>query len=153
MKAIVASGETNPDKVNKIGGKVLGVGWKPCSDTLYIHLNVSLTTSNKEKLHLSVDTMETLDTNLLTPRNLLEIVNGIYDPLGLVAPITTRLRSAFRDLFRNGSSIEWDVPLSPGPTQKLWLDLIHMLVSWKNFLSKKHQAQQCHWKKSDCMFL
>ena len=46
LKAIVASGETNPDKVNKIGGKVLGVGWKPCSDTLYINLNVSLTTSN-----------------------------------------------------------------------------------------------------------
>ena len=88
-------------------------------DTLYINLNVSLTTSNKEKLHLSVDTMETLHTNLLTPRNLLGIVNGIYYPLGLVAPITTRLHSEFRDLFRNGSSIEWDVRLSPGPTQKL----------------------------------
>ena len=45
LKAIVVSGEANPDKVNKIGGKVLGVGWKPCPDTLYINLNVSLTTS------------------------------------------------------------------------------------------------------------
>ena len=102
LKAIVASGETNQDKVNKIDGKVLGLGWKPYSDTLYSNLNVSLTTSNKEKLHLSVDTMEILDTNLLTPRNLLRIVNGIYDPLGLVAFITTRLRTAFCDLFCDG---------------------------------------------------
>ena len=56
-------------------------------------------------------------------------MNGVYDPLGLVAPVTTRLRVAFRDLFRNGSSIEWDSPLPPGTSQSLWLHLIEMLVS------------------------
>ena len=91
------------------------------------HLFSLTTKANNRKIILSPESVVP-NTNLLTPRNLLSVVNGVYDPLGLVAPITIRLRAAFRDLFRSGSAIEWDTPLPPGPSQTLWLSLIQMLV-------------------------
>ena len=128
LKATVTSGETNQKKINKIRGKILGPGWNPSADTIYLDLIVTLKTANNEKILLSPESLLSIDTTLLTPRNLLSVVNGVYDPLGLVAPITIRLRAAFRDLFRSGSAIEWDTPLPPGPSQTLWLSLIQMLV-------------------------
>ena len=126
LKAMVASGETNQEKIKKIGGKVLGVGWNPSTDTVCISLSVSLKTPSNEKIVLSPTT--DLDESLLTPRNLLGVVNGIHDPLGLVAPLTARLRVAFRDLFQRGSKLEWDVPVS-GDCCHSWVKLIKMLVS------------------------
>ena len=38
LKAIVVSGETNQKKINKIGAKVLGLGWDPAKDTILISL-------------------------------------------------------------------------------------------------------------------
>ena len=79
LKAIVISGEANKEKLDKIGGKVLGLGWDPPTDTIYIDLDVSLTSTSKEKIVLFPANMDTLlDDNLLTPRNLLGIVNGVY---------------------------------------------------------------------------
>ena len=128
LKAIVKSGETNQGKINKIGGKVLGLVWNPSEYTVNVDLSVTLKTANNEKILLSPESVLSIETNLFTRRNLLSVVNGVYDPLGLVAPITIRLRAAFRDLFRSGSAIEWDTPLPPGPSQTLWLSLIQMLV-------------------------
>ena len=131
LKVIVTSGERNEQKIAKLGGKVLGLEWNPSLDKISIGLKVSLSTQkNKgnDKMTLSPDCLETFDKSLLTTRNLLGIVNGVYDPLGLVAPITTRLRVAFRDLFQIESPMKWDDPIPPGPCQNLWLELIHLLV-------------------------
>jgi hypothetical protein len=70
LKAIVISGETNQKKIDKIGGKVLGLGWNPTKDTIHIDFFVSLKSTSKEKIILSQASMNTLDENLLTPRNL-----------------------------------------------------------------------------------
>lgn len=59
-------------------------------------------------------------------------MNGVYDPLCLAAPITIKLRAAFRELFRHQSPIKWDCPLPPGTSQELWFDLLQMLVCAKN---------------------
>ena len=111
LKAIVTSGETNQEKINKIGGKVLGLGWNTSEDTINVDLSVTLKTANNEKILLSPESVLSIETNLFTRRNLLSVVNGVYDPLGLVAPITIRLRAAFPDLFRSDSAIERDTPL------------------------------------------
>ena len=95
---------------------------------MYVDLSVTLKTVNNEKILMSPESVLSIDTNFLTPRNLLSVVNEVNDPLGLIAPITIRLRAAFRDLFRSGSAIEWGALLPPGPSQTLWLSLIQMLV-------------------------
>ena len=57
LKAIVTSGETNQEKINKIGGKVLGLGWNPSADTIYVDLSVTLKTANNERILLSPDSV------------------------------------------------------------------------------------------------
>ena len=132
LKVIVTSGETNEQKIAKLGGKVLGIEWNPSLDKISIAFKVSLATDKNirnNKLTLSPHSLETFDKNLLNARNLLGIVNGVYDPLGLVAPITARLRVAFRNLFHNESPFKWDDPIPPGAIQDLWMDLICILVN------------------------
>ena len=100
LKVMVSSGETDPNKISKLGGKVLGLPWDPSTDTITIHLPVCLTTPSGSKIVLNHYNLQSFDKSLITPRNLLSVVNSIYDPLGLVAPLTIKLRIAFRDLFR-----------------------------------------------------
>ena len=87
---------------------------------------MTLKTANKEKIFLSPESVLSMDTNLLTLRNLLSTVNAVYDPLGLVAPITIRLRAAFT----SSSVIEWDTPLHCS-SQKLWLSLMVLVCAGK----------------------
>ena len=107
----------------------MGLGWDPAKDTILIDFIVSLKSASKEKILLSQASMDTLDENLLTPRNLLGVVNGIYDPLGLTAPITARLRVLFRGVFQSNSSIDWDAPILDEKSRALWMELLRMLVS------------------------
>ena len=129
LKVMVPSGELNQTKIKLLGNKILGVGWNPSSDKLTISFSVSLV--HKEEKSLTVvtkDNFSTFDRNLLTPRNLLRIVNSLYDPLGLVAPVTIKLRIAFRDVFRSTLNLNWDTPIPKGKDQNCWLDLIRMLI-------------------------
>ena len=79
-------------------------------------------------LFVNKENFQTFERDFLTPRNLLRIVNSLYDPLGLVPPITIRLPIAFRNVFRSVVNLNWDTPL-PNDHQNGWLDLIMMLVN------------------------
>ena len=46
FKVMVSSGESNPEKIKKLGSKVLGVGWNPTSDKL--NFNFGVLVANKE---------------------------------------------------------------------------------------------------------
>ena len=80
--------------------------------------------------HYLWTTSLSLERTLLTPKNLLRIVNSQYDPLGPAAPITVRLRIAFRNMFRSIPNLEWDTPL-PKEHQHCWLDLVQLVVNWQ----------------------
>ena len=114
LKVIVKSGDTNVDKINKLGGSVLGLGWDPVLDTIKIKFNVNMDTIHEP----------------LTTRKLLSIINGIFDILGLCSPFTVRLKAAFRDLFGIEPRLEWDDELPPEHTE-VWLPLLHMMAATK----------------------
>ena len=77
LKVIVSSGESNPLKLKKIGSKILGIGWNPPADQLG-KFAVSLINKNeKTTLVVTDDNFATFNKDLLTPRNLLRIVNGV----------------------------------------------------------------------------
>ena len=131
LKVIVGSGEQNPQKLAKLGKKVLGLGYEATSDKIYIDLSVSMSTGGKKngKVTLSRDSLPyTYIRNWLTKSSILGIINGIYDPLGLAAPITIKLRVEFRNLFRADSTLGWDDLIPSVVDQDLWLALIKMLV-------------------------
>ena len=117
LKTIVTSGETDEEKLKKLGSSVLGVGWFAPTDEIYINLTQNI------KIPL-----DSLLNDPLTLRICLSVLNSIYDPIGLVSPLTIQLKVAFRDLFRQGLNLGWD-DLIPPEDQSRWRSLIQMLSS------------------------
>ena len=63
----------------------------------------------------------------LTPRIILGIVNSQYDPLGLVSPITVRLKKAHQELHSPEHKFGWDSEVT-GELRDKWVMLVEMLV-------------------------
>ena len=135
VKVIVTSGESNADKLRNLGRRVLGVGWDPPSDMITVDLIHNL--SNAQCFQSVNYIADPLIDDLLPPtfaytlRICLSIVNGIYDLLGLITPITIRLKVAFRDLFRLGLDLKWDDPI-PREDCVRWRKLVCMLQDAKS---------------------
>ena len=49
LKVIVTSGESDQKKLKKLGNNVLGLGWNPPTDTIYVKVNVNLSQKGKGK--------------------------------------------------------------------------------------------------------
>ena len=63
-------------------------------------------------------------------RSVLSVIAGIYDPLGLIGPITFWRKHFIQRLWLAGTS--WDEPLS-GSLSDQWLELYSQLVSDTHF--------------------
>ena len=106
LKAVVTSGEDDPEIINKLGKYVLGMKWDPTNDLVSIEMESTPLTE--------ILNMNNINEVSLTPKNLLGVVNKPHDLLGLVAPITIRGMVRFRDLFRLEEPFDWDteIPLN-----------------------------------------
>ena len=67
---------------------------------------------------------------MFNKRSVLSIIAGIYDPLGLIAPITFYCKHFVQQLWLAGT--DWDEPLS-GSLANQWLELYSQLVSDTHF--------------------
>eukprot|EP00064_Thunnus_orientalis_P010394 superscaffoldBa00001412_g10420 len=103
-----------------LGGEIttmqrsLGLCWELVSDTF----TFAVSTSDK----------------LFTRHGVLSTVNSLFDPLGLVAPVTIQGRALLRDLMADMS--DWDMPL---PEEKL-----HKWETWRNSLQDLKQLSVPH---------
>ena len=128
LKVMVSSGDSDQQKIAKLGGKILGTEWNPTSDQLFYNFTVTLVSKDKSLLPITTNNFSTFDHSLLTPSNLLHIINKLYDLTGLIALMTIKLRIGFRRLFKSHPTLEWNTLLPPGPDKDHWLGLIHLLV-------------------------
>ena len=93
----------NPEACNdEILKKVLGVVWDTESDDI---------------IYTFAALFESLKSLPKTKRGLLGVIARIYDPIGLVSPVTVKLKASFQTLCI--SKLEWDDPLSED-LLKLW---------------------------------
>ena len=118
LKAVVASGEKDPEVLNKLGNSVLGISWDATHDSISIDMGSSPTLT--AILHT-----ENANEVSMTMRKLLRIINKPHDILGLVSPITIRAMVAYRDLFRIEPALGWDdeIPLK----EKLkWIKILRV---------------------------
>ena len=124
LKAVVTSGETNTDVVEKLGKYVLGVKWEPRSDLISIEMYTSVIL----EMLLNADDYEKI---ILTLRVILGIVNKPHDLLGLVSPITIRAMVGYRDLFRIEPALGWDddIPLAE---KKKWIEIFRIFREVSN---------------------
>ena len=114
----MTSGEENAQKVDKLGNSVLSLGWDPVNDIIEVDahgnaVDLLYDLSNPSKLSL-------------TKRETLGIINKPYDLLGLISPITIRLKCAYRDLFRVEPPLGWDDPM-PYELKMEWIELLKLL--------------------------
>ena len=98
--------------VNPGETKVLGVKWNPSGDSLI----VDFTDLASEAL-----------TTVATKRGVVKIASRLYDPMGLAAPVTVRLKILFQELCQEG--LDWDEPL---PTT--------LLAKWQAQVDSLQQA-------------
>ena len=92
---MVRNGETRPHIIDKLGGGVLGLAWDPTTDSIKMHLavNVSLKETNvRLGPEVNLETLGQLSNMPLSKRIGISQINAIYDPLGLLAPLTIRYR-------------------------------------------------------------
>ena len=54
--------------------------------------------------------LKNVETNVITKRSILSVAAKIYDPLGLISPVTLRLKQMFQELCK--SKVDWDEPLN-----------------------------------------
>ena len=63
---------------------------------------------------------QTLELQLLTKRQILAQINGIYDPLGLLSPFVIKGKILLRELWARHGKIGWDYPIS-APMYSKWI--------------------------------
>ena len=76
-------------------------------------------------------TLKDLETFRSTPQNrrsLLSVCNGIYDPLGLLAPYCIKLKILMKETLTLDSPIDWDQPVS-GDLMQDWMDAMGEAIS------------------------
>ena len=119
LKVVVTSGEQDTEKINWLGNSVLGIGWDPTADIIEIDV------SGSNSINIPSEVLDPAK-KLVTKRVILGIVNKPYDLLGLVSPITIRLRVEYRNLFKEGNDLDWDEEIPPKEQVK-WMELLKLI--------------------------
>jgi transposase InsO family protein len=84
---------------------VLGLRWNTSSDTIHFATKKPLPNNHE----------------LITKREVLQLSSSIFDPLGIIAPVTVRAKIFIQQLWQQ--SIDWDEPLNE-QLQQEWLKLV-----------------------------
>ena len=112
LKVMVPGGETNRAKMDMLGNAVLGIPYDAENDMMHIIFSVNVG-AKKRGVKIEADlTVDTLNSKLvaakLSPRILLGIINSQYDPLGLISPVSVRLKKKFQEVHSPEHKLKWD---------------------------------------------
>ena len=115
--------------VKKLGGAVLGIGWNTETDKFSIKLPVNISKRKRGTVtgpDLTTETLDTMEGAVFTKRILLSVTMTIYDPIGLVTPVTIRMKWLLQQLGKNREA-GWDDPICPEDRPR-WTEIITQLV-------------------------
>ena len=87
-KKFVFSGEYDDNGESKPAEKALGVIWESSEDKIKVHIELN---HNKKKRGTRLEAAR-LEAIPFSRRICLRLVNGIFDPLGITAPVTVKLK-------------------------------------------------------------
>ena len=94
IKYMIRDGEDCPQALDQFGGSVLGLPWDTQTDTIQMKqltINLSKKTQKLQEVPaITPDRISEVDEAVLTLRMMTSQVYGIYNPLGLLCPITIK---------------------------------------------------------------
>ena len=99
--------------------KVLGMQWDPVTDELSYMVKLQTITPNKH-----------------TKRTVLSKANSIFDPLGLLAPFTVRIKILLRKVWAHEPKVNWDDEL-PSSIKQLWHNILDEIKEIQNLRFKR----------------
>ena len=126
LKAMVESGDTDQEQIDKLGGNVFGYLWDVTNDVMGVRFPVNLSKkkrSVRSEPNLTLDDVGKLRAMGLTKRNLLGFVNGFSDPAGIASPWYQKLKTLMKRLFLLESPLSWDQPI-PEQNRTEWIDVM-----------------------------
>ena len=130
IKYMIHNGEARPHLLDKFGGSILGLNWDPSSDHIIMSMSVNLH-PRKQKLRtgpdLTEETVHELDTAKLTRRIVLSQVHGIYDPLGLLSPLTIKFKILIQKI--NDLGMGWDEEITDSLRDEVVAVLRNMVLA------------------------
>ncbi|XP_063420482.1 uncharacterized protein LOC134705689 [Mytilus trossulus] len=109
--------------------KVLGLRWNTDQDTLKYAENI-------------LDT----EIDLITKREVLRESSKIYDPLGIISPVTVRGKMFMQTLW--GENMKWDEPL-PDHMRTEWIDIRKDINEATKTVIHRHYFTNCSDSNSD----
>ncbi len=126
LKKWIIGGQNEPLVDLGKNNKVLGVNWDPAQEQLIFQFKVNLSGKNRGKrvaADLTLETIESLDPSSLTRRILLRVTNSIFDPIGLLSPITILAKLWMKEVHKH----PWDEKLTVEEGNK-WIKLFKILA-------------------------
>ena len=129
FKQFVVSGDLQEEQDlfqgGEIGSKVLGIKWKPEDDTLGFKATINISKRSRGKKmgpDLELEDIYNLKAEDLTKRRLLRVVNSLFDPIGLLSPVTALLKIHMKLT----KGFKWDQSL-PQEISTIWVKILGSL--------------------------
>ena len=114
-KTIMKSKSSDQESLDKLSDKVLGYLYNPVDDKLGISFTFNPAKKRKgAKVHPDL-TLADADDFIKIPQSrtcLLATCNAVHIPLGLVVPITTKLKVLLKEFLSHNCTGDWDPPAS-----------------------------------------
>ena len=126
LKAIVRSGETDQEQIEKMGTSVFGYLWDAPEDEMGVKFPVNLSKKKRSVRSLpdlTVRDIDKLRDVKLSKRILLGFVNGFGDPLGIASPWYMKLKVLMKKLYELQEALSWDDLILVGNRQE-WIDVM-----------------------------
>ena len=126
VKAIVRSGETDQEQIDKMGTSVFGYLWNAPEDQMGVKFPVNLSRKKRSVRslpNLTMKDIEKLGEVKLSKRILLGFVNGFGDPLGIASPWYMKLKVLMKKLYELQDALSWDDSIPIGNRQE-WIDVM-----------------------------
>ena len=130
-KFIAVSGDQDPAAAEPLGGKVLGLGYHLGRDKITFKIELNFFQKMRGKKVAVALTREELEqirrgTKSLSRRATLSLLQGWFDPLGLLSPALLKGKQLLRRL--HNPSLDWDDEI-PAAEQLAWADWLQELVT------------------------
>merc|ERR1711973_573540 len=130
VKYMIRNGERRPEILELYGGSVLGLPWDTNNDMLRLSMDVNLTQKKqgvRSSENLKPGDEHQIKDAELTRRKLMSQVHGIYDPLGLLSPITIKFKLVLQKMVE--AKLDWDDVLQGDLEKEARAALTEMVAS------------------------